>query len=653
MDMLIFVEGLQKGQRYPIGSQSLTLGRDRNNDIPIDDSGASRNHAVIMRTGNGICLRDQNSTNGTFVNSRRITEVLLKNGDRISIGDAVMLLESSRSSSHPSVLVSDVEHDKTRDITVQMDSTVFLSTGALMEAHAEAQEQVLALFNFISKISGVLDMDELLPLALGEMVSVIKADRGAIMFLNKADELVPKASFPDDSNDVIISRTITDSVLTSRQGVLSNPGGGNAKLRNTVSIARRDVGSIVCVPLMSEDRVLGVVYSDTRSASKPFSPRSLHMFSAMAMQLAIAVQNAQLYRSLRNSEEFAACILKSMVSGLFIVDDRGMVVRANDAACSLLGIEQKELVGLTMASDPRLRELAVMVEQTRSTGIPLERVEVLAHVGDREIPLGVTTSVLEDYTGRTSGVVCMFRDLTRLKKLSDEVKRSRHLAALGEMAAGIAHEVRNPLNSVYGFAQLLQESAVERKDDSGQEYAQIILEEVTRINKIVQDMLDFSRQRDVTMSLMNMNDLLAGIVEQLRVDSSNEGINLDFKPAGGVNPMVMGNADKLKQLFLNVIQNACQACAPGGSVNVSIEVGRNPANVYSEAVVRVVDNGAGIPSDMVEKIFDPFFTTKDIGTGLGLPICQKIAELHAGRIEVNSTPGLGSTFSIFLPMKDD
>ncbi len=653
MDMLIFVEGPQKGQRYPIEAPRLTLGRDRKNDIPLDDSGSSRTHAVLLRTDETLLLRDQGSTNGTFLNAKRVTEAPLRNGDQITIGDTVILVESTRSVSQPRVVVSDVQHDQSADVTVEMDSTVFLSTGALVEAHAEAQQQVLSLFNYINRISGALEMEKLLPLALHEMVRVLQADRGAVLFLNKADELVPQVTYPEDSTDVVISRTITDTVLNARQGVLSNPGSDTGQLRDTVSISKRDVGSVLCVPLMSEDRVFGVIYVDRRTANRRFSTRSLHMMSAMAMQLAIGVQNARLYRSLRNSEEFASCILKSMVAGLLVVDERGIVIRANDAAHRILGLEQRELGGLTLAGDGRFRELSSMVEQTKNTGIPLDRGEVSIRVGETEIPLGVSTSLLEDYAGQSIGVLCAFRDLTRLKKLSEEVKRSRHLAALGEMAAGIAHEVRNPLNSVYGFAQLLEESAKKREESTEEEYAQIILEEVSRINQIVQDMLDFSRQREFTMSLLDLEQLVGNLVKQLEVDLVTENLELVFHVDAESKPKVMGSADKLKQLFMNIIRNACQACSEGGHVDVGIEVGRNPADVYSEAVVRIRDDGAGIPQEAVEKIFNPFFTTKDVGTGLGLPICQKIAESHAGRIEVESSPGFGSTFSVYLPMREE
>ncbi len=652
MKRLLCVEGAQKGQRYPIEADSLVLGRDRDSDIPIDDPGSSRSHCVIYQQAGQLYLRDEGSTNGTFVNARRVSETRLNHGDRITIGDTVILIESVVSGPAPRVVVSDAIHDSSGDITVQMDSTVLLAPDQIETVQAQGHWHFLALFSFISNITGMLDMDQLLPAALGEVARVLRADRGAVLFLNKADELIPRVTYPPNSDDLVVSRTITETVLKRREAILSSPSKGDSKLRDTVAISKRDVGSVLCVPLKAEDRVRGVLYLDTRSTAKPFTEQSLRLLSAMALHLAIAIENATLYHSLRNAEEFASSILKSMASGLLVVDQRGVVVRANDGACSILKLAQKELVGLNLAATPNLHEISAVVEQTRTTGIPTDRAEVTVSLVDQQVPLGVSTSMLEDYGGHTTGVLCTFRDLSRLKKMAEEVKRSQQLASLGEMAAGIAHEVRNPLNSVQGFAQLLLEAAEKRADNSEAEYAGIIIEEVGRIDRIVQDLLDFARQRGITMSAINIADLLSGIVRQVQPEAKEKSIEIQFQEPPEPRPVVMGSVDKLKQLFLNVIRNAYQSCSPGGKVEAGITVGRAPNGVYPEAIVNIKDDGCGMPQETLDKIFNPFFTTKDIGTGLGLSICQKIAEQHSGRIEVDSTPGLGSTFSVHLPMRE-
>lgn len=654
MDMLIFVEGMQKGQRYPVEVDSLSLGRDRSNDIPLDDPGASRVHAYVLRTADGLKLTDSKSTNGTYLNARRISDSPLGHGDRITIGDTVILVEMSSPQPAAQVVVSDQAHDQTGEISVRMDSTLILAPvgGTDTEAVAAAQAPFFTLFHFITHISGILDLDHLLRAALEKMSSALKADQGSILFLDKTDTLEPRCTWPEKKNDIVISRTITERVLESRQAILYNPNSTRAGLSETVSISARDVGSVLCVPLLIEDQTQGIVYLETGGTSLPFSEQSLRLLSAMAMQLAIMVENARLYHSLRNAEEFAACILKSMAGGLIVIDNRSVVIRANAAAMQILGLAQKDLVGTPIAGLPQLKEFAALVEETRATGIPLDRAELLVDVGTHRIPLGVNTTIMESYDGKALGAIVSFRDLTRLKKMAEEVKRSQHLASLGEMAAGIAHEIRNPLNSVQGFAQLLMEDAQKRGCKENSEYAGIIIEEVARIDGIVQDMLDFSRQRELTMNTLNLTELVFSVERQMQADFTKENIKLRVVVQDKFEPQLVGSYDKLKQVLLNIIGNACQACSAGGAVEVSLSEVTEGLTVCSEAVIKVRDDGCGIAPEAMERVFNPFFTTKDHGTGLGLPICQKIIEQHSGRIEIESEAGLGSTFSTFLPMTE-
>lgn len=649
MNFLICVEGAQKGQRYPLEADSLTIGRDRNNNIPVNDPIASRLHATIYRKGEELYLRDEKSTNGTFVNAKRVSTCRLHHGDRISIGDTVFLVEWKTEEKPTSVTVSDAMHDTSSDISLNLASTSLVSVAELIAVQERVNEQFLALLDFIAHITGTLDLDLLLPQALEKIAQVLHADRGAILFLDKNEKLTPQAVWPADAKDILISRTITEAAREGG-GILSTPSA--ASFRNTASIAGQDVGSVVCAPLKAEAKTFGVIYLYTRLTSPVFTETTLRLATAMAMHLAVTIQNANLYRSLRNAEEFSSCILKSLNSGILVVDEKGTIIRTNDAVSTILGIEPHALVGHPMASVPEVRAFAAAVAETQATGIPRERAEVVVRIGEREIPLGFSTSVLEDYTGRSIGVLCHFQDLTRLKKLGEEVKRSQRLASLGEMAAGIAHEVRNPLNSIRGFTQLLQEAARKRGDAEGVEYTTIVIEEVDRINAIVQDLLDFSRQRELSMFSLNLKELVESVVRQVQGEAAEAGVSVTMGASPSSMVSVMGNADKLRQLLLNLIRNAIQACAEGGHVELSLDIAPHPSKVYREALVRVRDDGVGIPPDVIEKIFDPFFTTKDVGTGLGLAICQKIAEQHAGRIEVTSTLGLGSTFTLAIPLRE-
>jgi two-component system sensor histidine kinase HydH len=265
--------------------------------------------------------------------------------------------------------------------------------------------------------------------------------------------------------------------------------------------------------------------------------------------------------------------------------------------------------------------------------------------------------VLTDHDGKVIGAVLNFRNLAMIRRLEEQVRRSHHLAALGQMAAGVAHEVRNPLNSIRGFAQLLQEKT--NQDASCAEYTQIILEEVDRMNRIVTDLLDFSRQRELTLVPVQIEKLIEDLVREMQADAQRGNVELKTVPAATVLPDILGNGDKLRQVFRNIILNAIQACDKNGKVTLRLALVADTLPPRKDAepdtllrrqvAVEITDSGCGMDSKTIDKIFDPFFTQKDTGTGLGLSISQKIVDQHGGRIDVKSEPGKGSTFTIILP----
>jgi signal transduction histidine kinase len=254
--------------------------------------------------------------------------------------------------------------------------------------------------------------------------------------------------------------------------------------------------------------------------------------------------------------------------------------------------------------------------------------------------------------------VISFRNLGALRKLEEQIRRAHYLEALGNMAAGVAHEIRNPLNSIRGFAQLVMEN--EKTELAAKEYIKIILEEVERMNHIVQDMLDFSRQRQLTLLPLSLVKLLEDLVRDMQVDAKQAKVALEILQPGEDPPYAMGNRDKLRQVFRNIIINAIQACKAGGSVTIGFQSvisqvvepkarSLDKTVAMREVVVHVNDSGCGMTPDVMRKIFDPFFTQKETGTGLGLSISQKIIEQHHGHIEVKSDVGTGSNFSVHFP----
>lgn len=658
MNILVAIKGAQRGQRFVLDEGVITLGRDKKNDIPFDDEGISRRHVKFSVKNQSITIEDLGSTNGTYVNNIRISKPQkIHNGDRIALGNSMLLVRLDSPTSEHRAVVSDKPHQSSSMIRMDMasSSVVGLITKSNLTVISEpgqddSHNSFFALYNFITRISSILDTGQLLDIALEEAVKMCRADRGAILLLNQKAELEPRSTFNNISKDkVIVSKTLVEEVLTYRKGILSAEAAKDDRFKHTTSLSLADISSMICVPLLVKDKALGVLYIDTTVNSMPLGEHELRMLTAIALELSICCENANLYNMLKDSEEFSACVITNMAGGLLIVDTESKIVRTNNNAAELANLFPGEMIGKKITALSAFDELAIIFGQTLKSGKPQENenLNIYAAPDNSRIPVGVNTAVLEDYAGNHIGVVIHFRDLTHVHKLAEQVKRAERLGALGQMASGIAHEIRNPLNSVQGFVQLLQESASTSQET---EYCNIVLDEVKRINRIVQDMLDFSRQQEFSTEDIDITALLSAIHMQLKPEAEEEKVDLAMKINKSNMPAVIGNADKLKQVFLNIVRNAVQATPAGGRVAITLDMYDSESAPHMVRIV-VADTGIGIPVDAISKIFDPFYTTKDDGTGLGLSICQKIIEQHNGRINVESMEGKGTKFHILLPPK--
>jgi two-component system, NtrC family, sensor histidine kinase HydH len=231
----------------------------------------------------------------------------------------------------------------------------------------------------------------------------------------------------------------------------------------------------------------------------------------------------------------------------------------------------------------------------------------------------------------------------QILEIEEQLRRADRLSALGELAAGMAHEVRNPLASIRGAAEILQDGVA--AEDPRHEFSRILVQETDRLNRVVQDFLSFARPAPEDMNRLNLNQLIEEILKLVLFQSEKSGVKVTFRP--GAIPLVFGVGDKLKQAFLNLALNAVQAMPQGGKLEVSTE------SVQERALICFKDSGCGIPAGELEQIFDPFFTTRRNGTGLGLAITCRIVRSQGGTIEVDSQVGAGTEFRVYLPGREE
>ncbi len=234
--------------------------------------------------------------------------------------------------------------------------------------------------------------------------------------------------------------------------------------------------------------------------------------------------------------------------------------------------------------------------------------------------------------------------LTERKKLEEQMQRADRMATLGEIAAGVAHEIRNPLTAVRGFVQLIDEEFSEK--DSRREFTRIILKEVNRLNRIVEELLYYARPSESHSILVDLNQVLEYSLRLVNFENSKTKVNI-LRQYDSQIPLVSVDEEQIKQVFLNLMINSRQAVKKNGQIRVitGMSVDRKSVKIV------IADNGSGIKKENIKRLFDPFFTTREKGTGLGLAVVQKIVELHGGQVYAESIFGKGASFTVYLPIK--
>jgi two-component system sensor histidine kinase PilS (NtrC family) len=265
--------------------------------------------------------------------------------------------------------------------------------------------------------------------------------------------------------------------------------------------------------------------------------------------------------------------------------------------------------------------------------------------------LGFSISPLKDSNDREMGNILIFQDLTRLREMEEHLKRADRLAAIGKMAAGIAHEIRNPLASISGSIEILKDEV--GNSPQNQQLMGIVLREVNRLNSLIADFLLFARPISPGKEKIHLHRLLEEILQMFTHSPDfTPQIRLETQFHGDL--YIQGDPHQIRQVFWNLFINAAQAMPEGGTLRVDLRRNSSPApltegRLYGE--VAVCDSGTGIGEEEMGKIFDPFFTTKERGTGLGLSIVHSIVESYGGKITVQSKVGQGTTFKILLPIQ--
>ena len=442
-----------------------------------------------------------------------------------------------------------------------------------------------------------------------------------------------------------------------------------------------DATAFLIIPICDDRNFYGYVLADKPESDAPVSYDEARMataivtHSAMAigramkhheMMVRIARQNKELSQHLEINEElksFYESIIQGLRIGLITADINLEITHLNNSASILLGYPVKELVGtlLTDLFNAEEEEIRGIFSGGGKCIDPktgyLSEFELI-RTDQVKLPTEVCFSIITNKEGKTAGLSCMFIDITQRKKMEKNLARMDRLASLGELASGIAHEIRNPLAGIAAALQIIGKSFA--KEDPNQEVFNEVFSQVKRLDEFIKNLLRFARPSNPKFEDLTIKQVIDNALFLVSNRVGHKNITLVVDHGSNEQPIIEGDKGLLQQVFLNIIINALDATKDHDNLTIRTWWQTSDQDTSTESAyhapkdyyltTEISDTGSGIDKTDLESIFNPFFTTKSLGTGLGLAITQRIIEQHNGAISVKSTPGKGTTFTITLPL---
>jgi PAS domain S-box-containing protein len=448
-------------------------------------------------------------------------------------------------------------------------------------------------------------------------------------------------------DDTILARAVKERKPYNVTNVYSEP------LSDPIIIQQLGSIAYAVVPIISRDKVIGVLWVDNLYSRRPITDSDIEFLKGFVDHMASAIENAKLYEQVMEAEQELENIFESISDLVYINSSDYTIKKVNKAVLEKVQKPIQEVIGKKCyevfhgMTEPWKKCPHYKTLKTNKASI--EEVED-PYLGGTFL---ISSSPIFDTTGNILGTVHIVRDVTEIKKLREKVASAERMAALGEMAAKVAHEIRNPLLSIGGFARRLEK----KLDGEMKENAKIIVSEVQRLEGILNDTLSFVKTTRLNKIKTNIGEIIENVINLVEPVIYDKGNTLIKEIESPVETFV--DYDRIKEAILNIVNNANQA-TDHGTIIIRLKTERRhaPPNLFGISkeerivVIEVEDNGCGIKKEDLDRIFDPFFTTRPTGTGLGLSITKRIVEEHGGKIEVESQYGKGSIFRIYLPIEE-
>ena len=529
-------------------------------------------------------------------------------------------------------------------------ATVLRSASFYERRIGQRDLELSAVYELMQKVRAATTLEEALSSILDIVASLVWSDESSLLTVDEnGTTMTVRAARGVRAEQMIGSETLSldgDSVaaraLHARTALISS---------DPAAPGAASMHSRLAIPLVVADELIGVLMMESRT------PDIYTEESVMMLHL-VASQAATIYRemtSLRNLTNYTDNILRSIAAGVITVDKNGDIVTWNKRAEEIVNLRASQFIGLHYSVFMQMLQINVpvreetmrMVEMTAQTGKVFSRNQLCyqSPQGD-ETYLNLSASQLVSESGDYLGVVVVFEDVTNEVQMKEEVERVSKLAETGQLAANIAHELRNPLSSIKGAAQLLRKELPEDLMAEHGEFLDMIVQEVNGLDRIATEFLEFSRVTPPEMRPVSIAALMARLLQFMSAYLADQDVQVIQNVPNDLPELWLDRA-QMEQVIKNIVINAVQAMPHGGTLTVTTRC--QPEQDILD--IDFADTGVGISAAKIDKICAPFFTTKTKGTGLGLAIVRKIVETHGGRLVIRSTPGEGSTFTVQLPIQ--
>ena len=566
-----------------------------------------------------------------------------------------------------------------RDFYVRMSIILTLSAIIIITVVIRKQREILLedmrdKGESIARILSTVTMDSMLTYDYGTMERYVRQvaenkDIVSLKIIRSDGELLAEAKGVTDDKNTFLSTypiEVGGSVLGSVE-VFFSMERVNAISRNMIisaivfiliihaiglavnnaivnSLVIRPIGRLIATARRIKDGSLkDRIIMESRSEFGELATAFNDMATSLDRNFAALEQSGKEVQTEKNKLE---AILQSLADGLFVSNSDGLIVSFNRAAEYISGYTEQEALGLHCEEVFKTRLCAdACALHNEDKTIRNKETEIITKDGRRRI-VSVSSSIIRDSDGRSIGGVQTFRDITDEKQHQVMLCQAEKLAAIGQMSAGLAHEINNPLGNIFGYAKLLLKDNV--LTDAQREKIGIIAEQARKGSSVVQGLLDYSRQTGARREAVTVNRIVEDIIRLLQPQAEKCAIRI--VPALVEMPDIHADPKQIEQVIFNLAMNAMQAIGRDGTI--WIETSKTTSG---KAEIRVKDTGPGISEELQCRIFDPFFTTKPVGkgTGLGLSVCLGIIKDHGGSIDVESRIGEGATFFVRLPVEEE